>query len=599
MPHESPFERIDPVRESALAQELMPALKDLDLSNPEYLDNYRQPGWSPAEEQSLQARMKLATGDKKGAGLDLAGLLVALAGAGAGGKGIQKAAGKGKHPSPFVGTRPEISGSKDLLTRIPATVGGKGPAHWGADDMERFGAHFGVEGMGKASKLVDVKDNAGRVHQIPESFLSDGGRPSYWDTLVLKAAGVDPGSLPDKLRDQIHGGMVRAVTPHGGKPTDEHVARGYLFGITSPNNPLTPNELAVARAMPKSEADVDRLTSMVPWNLDQASSVKGGAGNMRVDTWSPQISRLLGLQAGPEGGLGVVGSVDWTRVPDFMAMHRENPAFFRFQGDHTPQSWAEHVQKVASQVPGLSMKTGSLGSTWQHPGDAMISAIDRHMAQLFRGSIMGDPKAQSEWEQKVLGRFNEGRETAGKPQIKTIEEMLQTPGGKGVYNDNVFVKLNNHPDPKFRYASGEINPSMPDFLRNAQWVREPDKVILTSPAYLRALEANRKAAEEGGSGQGIFSKQWGLWDTIRQRFEPHEIMNPDIANIGRMSLDQLKDARKAHSAAGYMSNKKVDEVEGVGAVKKVDNPGGLAMFSIPAGIALASPFLFDDEQERQ
>jgi hypothetical protein len=586
MPKDSPFERIDPVRESAEAGELMPALPGLDLTHREYAETYRPPGWSPAEEQTLQLRNKLALGDKTGAGLDLAGLLVALAGAGAGGKGMQKVA-KGKHASPFVSTKPEISGSKDLLTRIPATVGGKSPAHWGADDMERFGAHFGVEGMGQASKLVDIKDLHGKVHKVPEVFLTDG-RPSYWDTLALKAAGIDPNALPEKLRGQIHDGMVRAVTPQG-RPTDEHVLNGLLFGATSPNNPLTPNEVALSRTMVKGPGDVERLIGMVPWSMSQAPGVPGGAQSDRVATWSPQIARLLGLQAGDKGGLGTTGSVDWSRIPDMAALHQSNPDFFRFQGEHTPQAWAEHVQKVASQIPGLAIKTASLGSVWQQPEKAAISAIDRHMIGLYRGAIMGDQKAQAEWEKMVLGRFNEARDSAGKPRVSSMDEMLETPGGRGVYNDNAFVKLNAHLEPKFRLKSGEINPNIPDFMKTANWAREPEKVLTTSPAYVRALEANAGDAAE--KGRSIFSQQWGVWDPIRQRFEPHEVMNPDLSKIGRLSHEQLRESLKTHGDAGYLTSP--------GQVRKVDNPGGLAMFSIPAGIALASPFLVDDEQAQQ
>lgn len=585
MPHESPFERIDPVRESAAAGELMPALPGLDLTHREYAETYRPPGWSPAEEQTLQLRNKLALGDKTGAGLDLAGLLVALAGAGAGGKGMQKVA-KGKHASPFVSTKPEISGSKDLLTRIPATVGGKGPQHWGPDEMERFGAHFGVEGMGKASKLVDVKDNTGKVHKVPESFLN-GDRPSYWDSLALKSAGIDPNSLPEKLRGQIHDGMVRAVTPQG-RPTDEHVINGYLFGATSPNNPLTYNEAALSRSLIKGPGDAQRWMDMVPWTLDQATSVPGGAGGPRVATWSPQIARLLGLQASDRGGLGATGSVDWSRIPDLVALHQKDPSFFRFPGPHTAQAWAEHTQKVASQVPGLAIKTSSLGGVWQAPGEAETSAIDRHMAGLYRGQIMPDAQSQREWEKMVVDRFNEGR-GKDKPKARDLDEMLTMPGGRGVYNDNVFVKLNAHLEPKFRLKSGEINPNIPDFMKAAPWVREPEKIVTTSPAYVRALDANAKDAAE--KGRSVFSQQWGVWDPVRQRFEPHEVMNPDLSKIGRMSHEQLKDAMATHSKAGYMTSP--------GQVEKVENPGGLAMFSIPAGIALASPFLFDDEQERQ
>lgn len=487
--------------------------------------------------------------------------------------GAKMTRGATKLPAPASITRPEITGSKDLATIIPATVNGRTVPEWSPADFSRFGEHFGVEGFGSASKPATIKDATGRTVHVPGSFLSDGPAPSYYDQLALKAQGINPNHLPIDVRNQIHDRMVQATQPRGA-PTDEHNFNSMLFGMSSPNNPLTPNMVALARSIVKSPADVARLAEMTPWKLSEASSVKGGPDTIRQKL-SADIANRLGVQADERGGLGVVGSADWTRMSDAAKMIQENPAFFRYdrsQGN-TPKSWEKHVGRVASQVPGLSFKTGSLGSVWQDPAGANISAMDRHMASRFRGNLLPDPKAQAQWEKSVVDSFNKTKGT----KVQSIDEMLDVPGGTGHYGEKALQILGNHLEPKYRLATGEINPRIPEHLAKTDWVRDPEKVLTMSPAYGRALEENARLANEGG--RGIFSEQWRLWDDIRQRLEPHEIMNPSLSEVGRMSLPQLKSARDAHSNAGYMTSP--------GEVRSVSNPGSLAMFS--AAPALMAP----------
>jgi hypothetical protein len=494
-------------------------------------------------------------------------------------------AGAGEKTAPFIASpavkRPtEITGSKDLGTIVPATVNGRTVADWGPSDFSRFGEHFGVEDLGKASKPTSIRDDTGRAAQVPSSFLGDGPAPSYWDQLALKAQGLNPERLPQDVRNQIHDRMVAATTP-GDAPTNEHVFNGTLMGLTSPNNPLTPNELAVARTMAKSPQDIAKLAEMTPWSLDQAAGVKGGPETFRQQM-SADMTQRLGLNAAERGGLGVTGSADWTRISDAAKMFTKNPDFFRYdtKGANAPRSWEEHVGRIASQVPGLSFKTGSFGNVWQNPAQANISAMDRHMASEFRGNLLPTPEAQANWERAVVDSFNKARGT----KLRSIDEMLQVPGGTGHYGEKALQILGNHLEPKFRLASGEVNPRLPAHLAQTSWVREPEKVLTMSPAYTRALEANARRANEGG--RGIFSEQWRIWDAIRQRLEPHEIMRPDLSKIGRMNLDQLKASRTAHNDARYLTSPNE--------VAPVDNPASLAMFS-----RTPPPIPFDRHEEAE
>ena len=42
-----------------------------------------------------------------------------------------------------------------------------------------------------------------------------------------------------------------------------------------------------------------------------------------------------------------------------------------------------------------------------------------------------------------------------------------------------------------------------------------------------------------------------LWDRIRKRLEPHEILFPELEKLPRMSLDQMKQVDAELSKAGY------------------------------------------------
>jgi hypothetical protein len=52
-----------------------------------------------------------------------------------------------------------------------------------------------------------------------------------------------------------------------------------------------------------------------------------------------------------------------------------------------------------------------------------------------------------------------------------------------------------------------------------------------------------------------------LWDRIRNRLEPHEIMFPGLEKLPRMSMDQMRKVRKDLKDAGYMSGTKVMDEE--------------------------------------
>lgn len=487
-----------------------------------------------------------------------------------------------------------IQGSKELGSRIPALINDKGPALWTPDDWNRYGEHFGVPGIGDRAKTQRIIDMYGNEYDVPETYLTrNGKRPSLLDAYALKAEGIHPDFISGDLAQIIHENMVRATTPIGPSNPLRNF-NGFLFGLSSPNNPLTPNQIAFVQSMVKTPEDIVRLANMTPWSLDDAFSIKGGPKSVRAEL-SKKIAQDLGVSSAKTGGTGSVGSADWTRFSDFAKMFVKDPTFFNFGHNtpHTPEAWEQFVGKVVSQVPGLSYKTGSFGGVWQAPDKAMISAMDRHMASKFRGSLFDTEAEQIKWEQKTVNNFNKKR--APSEWVGSIDEMLKVPGGKGYYGEQALAVLGKHKKPKLmigKKGEKEFNPNVPEHFQNNDWIRKPETVSVMSPGYSSALETNAEDAARRGTS--IFSSQWRLWDPIRQRFEPHENMMPEIQELGRMSIDQILDARKAHAKAGFLTSP--------GRIRKTakSNPGSLALFANPStGVAvpLAKQIAQDPREE--
>jgi hypothetical protein len=134
-------------------------------------------------------------------------------------------------------------------------------------------------------------------------------------------------------------------------------------------------------------------------------------------------------------------------------------------------------------------------------------------------------------------------------------------------------------------------------------VREPANVVTLGQHYREALAENTRMAER--EGLGLFGSQWFNWDRIRRRLEPHENMNPALARIPPMALEQLQDARLAHRAMGSTDYTKVrptpaqeaaalragDNVSAsprLQTTRRVRNPSSLGYFGVPAAVSIGA-----------
>ena len=238
-------------------------------------------------------------------------------------------------------------------------------------------------------------------------------------------------------------------------------------------------------------------------------------------------------------------------------LFKQDPAFFRKKDT---ESWSQAVERISSQLPGLSMKTGSFGTVWQDPAHAAISAIDRHMARELdkQGGIFASAAERTDWENRAVKLWNdrEGKRIVAEeaknakagvikdirpPDVAADFDDLQTKGGAdGFMGEMLLSHVGKALTPKFRMAKGEINPNLPQHLRDADWISEPEKVFQVGRAYRQALDVNQRLADE--NGLNLFMSQWMEWDRIRNRFEPHENMFP-----GRLMLRQCRPGRCVRS----------------------------------------------------
>jgi hypothetical protein len=510
----------------------------------------------------------LALGDYPGAAISAAGLIIpgASKAKGAikkGAKAVEQAvASTGEHLAdaiPGIGHNAPPTGKLNPLANEAVTFRGKQPGEMTPEEYQAFGQHYGVPDLGPLSPVQTLTDASGRQFQVPGGTE---GKWTYYDLLHMKANPINPAQMDRELHQQMQLKLGRTHTPEN--LTDADVWNGLVFGMTSPNNPLFPNQMAASRLRLRDPQMLDDLASMIPWKPGETPTPQ--ARKLVNDN----IAARFGLQAAPKGGLGVRGTADYSRVGEMAQLFKQDPSFFRKQPN---EDWGQAVERISSQLPGLSMKTGSFGTVWQDPANAAISAIDRHMARELelRGGLFETPEARTAWENRGVNLWNnridketvdnakKGLPPSAREKATSWSDLLSKQGSDGFVGEMLLSHVGAAGEPKFRLKSGEINPDLPTHLAQATWVREPDSVFKMGQAYKRALQLNQQIADE--NGLNLFMSQWMEWDRIRNRFEPHENMFPGLKNMPAMSTDQLQGVDAAHRATGHKTYTKDDEAK--------------------------------------
>jgi hypothetical protein len=463
-----------------------------------------------------------------------------------------------------------VTGSSDATRNIDVTYNGKHPHEWTAEEKTAFGELYGLKGFGDEAPMQVFLDMDGKEIEIPGGLE---GRWSHSDLLRLKGAGIDPSRLPEDLHIAIQQKLGRTMTDDTGL-SDGQVWSGAMFGMTSPNNPLFPNQMAMSRLRMNNMEDVSRLAEFAPWNRPGSNGAPISPEDRR--RVSDEIAAAYGLNSGKAGGLGVRGTTDYSRVADFAHMFRTDPEWMHRRQD---EPWSNFAERVISQVPGFKAKTGMFGTVWQDPGNADVSAMDRHMVNFVEDAIFTDPQHRASYEARVLNRVNKG---GG----KTYESYADLP--HAIRQDGLLEEIGKAPTPKFRnHRTGEISGAIPEHLAGEDWISEPESVQLIGDAYKRGMAMNAEHARE--RGVGLFNSQWHVWDRIRRRLEPHENMYPGLERLPRMSVNQLRVADDAHRRSGHKNYTKTELDDGstrLNPTKPVPDWRRLTYFGIPAAIAL-------------
>jgi hypothetical protein len=429
-----------------------------------------------------------------------------------------------------------VSGSFDASQNMPMTYKGMQPSELTSSQVADLGDVLGIENLGPLNEPVSFPYEAGGGDrfEIPGGLE---GKFTYEDMLKMKASGIDP----SRIDPELHRGIQRKLMLSMDEPqglSDAKVLSGLTFGYTSPNNPLTPNQLATSRLRMNSMEDLDRIISSRPWALSDAVTKE------QREDFSEELANRMGLGAASKGGIGARGSVDYSGYTDFLDLFRRDPSFFhRGEGE----DWTALVERLATQVPGLSNKTGSFGVAWQP--NAGVSAIDRHMANRYMDTILADPAKRDAFEKRALNLAATRAAAEGKQAPASFGEL-----NKGLIQELLLAEVGNSPSPKFRLKTGDINPAVPDYLADVDWISEPQKAELMGQTYKDVVNANEEAM--AGSGLHLFGNQWNIWDRIRQRLEPHENMFPGLENIPRLSVDQMRIVDAAHGLTGHKNYSK-------------------------------------------
>jgi hypothetical protein len=475
--------------------------------------------------------------------------------------------------APVLKGDPQLRGSMNALDNIPFTYKGKAPSEWTAAEFKKVGDRFGVKNLGPETPAQAFRYEDGSGFNLPGGL---DGTWTYYDLLRIKTDGIDPSRIPRDLHIKMQQKLMRTMTPD--QPVSpEQIWSGLTFGITSPNNPLFPNQMTMSRMRLRDPAMLEQIAGAVPWDVGAQDISK----EQRTAV-SNAIAEMLGVQSGKAGGLGSRGSQDYSAVGEMAKLFRQNPGWFRKAPD---EPWRDFVERLSSQVRGLQMKTGSFSGVWQDPMQAGVSAIDRHMVNLMEqhGRLFANDAERLKFEAQAVDRWNNAKGRPQSDRVQSYNQLLQKSGSEGLLNKLKLEYVGKAGNRAFRTSKGEINPKLPEHLRD--FVVEPQEVNIMSEPYQRAQDWNAELAEQ--SGLGLFASQWMEWDRIRRRFEPHENMFPGLERMPAMSKDQLKGVMAEHRASEHMNYGKVAADEDASAVRSLqptrrrENPARFAYFTAP------------------
>lgn len=391
----------------------------------------------------------------------------------------------------------------------------KKPTEMTDQDWVDFGAQHGVDMSQTPMQSLGISDLTTRKEIMVPGGLE--GKFTIPDLFRIKANNFDPNALPQDVHNALMQKFLRTYErtgPHD--PVDTF--NDLNFALLSPNAPLTPNEFLAQRFRVRTPEELEALANRV--------GEPGLAAKMDAES---------GVGAASRGGLGVKGTANIEHQARLAQLLRDKPEMFRPQEGETLRDvgW-----RVMNQVPGLSVKTASLGVPWTDLAKANTSAVDLHM---IRNNYQRLMREDPDFAARVHGLVDS---TARKTPMSEEEAAISL--------------ISSHPEWKYRMKGGELNPNVPPELAPEKLAYEPDKFTVASPYYRRIMDY---VDESRGANPAIelFPEQWRLWDRYRGRVEPHEMAHPDWRKLPRQSFNELQDSLTAHKELGYTGTAPIKE----------------------------------------
>lgn len=391
----------------------------------------------------------------------------------------------------------------------------KKPTEMTDQDWADFGARHGVDMTQSPMQSLGISDLTTRKEIMVPGGLE--GKFTIPDLFRIKANNFDPNALPQETHNALMQKFLRTYERKG--PHDPVDTFNDLnFALLSPNAPLTPNEFLAQRFRVR---DMDELNAL--------------ANRVGEPGLAQTMDAASGVGAASRGGLGVKGTAAIEHQARLAQLLRDKPEMFRPQDG---ESLREVGWRVMNQVPGLSVKTASLGVPWTDLAKANTSAVDLHM---IRNNYQRLMQENPEFAQRVQSLVES---KARKAPMSEEEAAISV--------------ISSHPEWKYRMKGGELNPNVPPELAPEKLAYEPEKFTVASPYYRRIMDY---VDESRGANPDIelFPEQWRLWDRYRGRVEPHEMAHPDWRKLPRQSFNELQDALTAHKELGYTGTAPIKE----------------------------------------
>ena len=472
------------------------------------------------------------------------------------------------------------------------------------------------------------------------------GKFTYEELIWLKEQGIDVRGMPEDIHLELHKKIVRSLQPEKGDTLQ--TLNNFIFAMLSPNQPLTPNELAYAVVRVRTAEESQEWAARIPWdapsgevpsievlerddNREEAEKfirkafnrdeklpiVKNGQEAWEANPgafrelyrkfYEDRITQEFKLQAREEGGMGLIGTADMTNIAELNQYYQIDPEWFMMQDTDVDAggmpSWHTYVERLSTQFRGMATKVSSFAAVWQDPTEAAISAIDRHMGRMFLPQLFETNNDRLDWERGVVQKWNDDNKGE---EVGNLDKLFLRSGGDGHFVQHLMTKLGvrnlalftvrgKKPE-TLRRQIMEGNENLPEHWRNwlGAFISLPEnrRIQIMSDSYRQALEYNAREAKR--LGLGLFSSQWYLWDRYRRRLEPHEVNFPGTYKLPHLSEARITEVRDAHKEAGYLDTTPEKVETGSGPeihLKRVRPapPGDLAYWSFDEGPAHFPP----------